>query len=158
MAPVVEAFFIADVRRRLPRIADETLRAEGDAFLRQEAAHATMHAAFKRLLMRWGVPVDPVADSVLGWLAIVDWTSSDLRSAVAMAGEHFLGEIGHALLSRPELLEGVDPRISGCSGGMATRKWTTRRCSSTCSTPPGATVSTPTPFASPDCGSPSSSS
>ena len=112
MAPVVEAFFIEDVRRLLPRIADETLRAEGDAFLRQEAAHATMHAAFNRLLMRWGVPVNPVADSVLGWLAIVDWTSSDLRSAVAMAGEHFLGEIGHALLSRPELLDGVDPRIA----------------------------------------------
>src|SRR3989442_11225547 len=42
MAPVVEAFFIADIRRLLPRIADETLRAEGDAFLRQEAAHATI--------------------------------------------------------------------------------------------------------------------
>jgi hypothetical protein len=71
-----------------------------------------MHAAFNRLLIRWGVPVDPVADSVLRWLAIVDWTSSDLRSAVAMAGEHFLGEIGHALLSRPVLLDGVDPRIA----------------------------------------------
>jgi len=42
---------------------------------------------------------------------IVDWTSSDLRSAVAMAGEHFLGEIGHVILSRRELLDGVDPRI-----------------------------------------------
>jgi uncharacterized protein len=112
MAPMVEAFFIADVRRLLPRIADQTLRAEGDAFVRQEAAHAAMHAAFNRLLARWGVPVDPVADSVMRWLAIVDWTSSDLRSAVAMAGEHFLGEIGHALLSRPELLAGVHPRIA----------------------------------------------
>src|SRR5258706_16035760 len=46
MAPMVEAFFIADVRRLLPRIADETLQEEGDAFLRQEAAHAAMHAAF----------------------------------------------------------------------------------------------------------------
>jgi len=51
-------------------------------------------------------------DSVLRWLAVVDWTSSDLRSAVAMAGEHFLGEIGNVLLSRPELLDGVDPRIA----------------------------------------------
>jgi predicted metal-dependent hydrolase len=48
---------------------------------------------------------------VLRWLAVVDWTSSDLRSAVAMAGEHFLGEIGNVILSRPELLDGVDPRI-----------------------------------------------
>lgn len=112
MAPVVEAFFIADVRRLLPRIADAALRAEGDAFLRQEAAHAGMHAAFNRLLVRWGVPVDPIADSALRWLAIVDWTSSDLRSAVAMAGEHFLGEIGNAILSRPRLLGGVDPRIA----------------------------------------------
>ena len=71
-----------------------------------------MHAAFNRLLIRWGVPVEPIADSALRWLAIVDWTSSDLRSAVAMAGEHFLGEIGNAILSRPELLDGVDPRIA----------------------------------------------
>src|SRR5689334_10237400 len=112
MAPVVESFFIDDVRRLLPRIADERSRADGDAFLRQEAAHAAMHAAFNRLLVRWGVPVDPIADSLLRWLAIVGWTSSDVRSAVAMAGEHFLGEIGHAILSRPELLEGVDTRIA----------------------------------------------
>src|SRR5215475_3738471 len=112
MAPVVEGFFIADARHLLPRIADEGLRTEVEAFLRQEAAHASMHAAFNRLLVRWGVPVDPVADSVLRWLAVVNWTSSDLRSAVAMAGEHFLGEIGHAILSRPVLLDGVDPRIA----------------------------------------------
>ncbi len=61
------------------------------------------------------MPVDPIADFLLRWLAIVDWTSSDLRSAVAMAGEHFLGEIGHAIVSRPELLEGVDlgPVLAG---------------------------------------------
>jgi uncharacterized protein len=112
MAPVVESFFIGDARRLLPRIADEARRAEGDAFLRQEAAHAGMHGRFNRLLARWGVPVEPIADSALRWLAIVDWTSSDLRSAVAMAGEHFLGEIGNAILSRPELLDGVDPRIA----------------------------------------------
>src|SRR2546428_4712888 len=112
MAPVVESFFVDDARRLLPRIADGAMRAEGDAFLRQEAAHASMHAAFNRLLVRWGVPVEPVADSVLRWLAVVDWTSSDLRSAVAMAGEHFPREIGHAILSRPELLDGGGPRIA----------------------------------------------
>jgi hypothetical protein len=112
MAPVVESFFIEDARRLLPRIAKGVQRAEIDAFLRQEAAHANMHAAFNRLLTRWGVPVDAAADFVLRWLAVVDCTSSDLRSAVAMAGEHFLGEIGDAILSRPELLDGVDPRIA----------------------------------------------
>jgi len=112
MAPVVEGFFISDARRLLPRVAEEARRAEGDAFLRQEALHAGMHAAFNRLLIRWGVPVEPIADSALRWLAVVGWTSGDLRSAVAMAGEHFLGEIGHAILSRPELLDGVDPRIA----------------------------------------------
>jgi uncharacterized protein len=112
MAPVVEGFFIDDARRLLTRVADEARRAEGDAFLRQEAAHAGMHATFNRLLVRWGAPVDPIAHSALRWLAIVDWTSSDLRSAVAMAGEHVLGEIGNAILSRPQLLDGVDPRIA----------------------------------------------
>src|SRR5262249_38774824 len=112
MAPVVESFFIDDARRLLPRLADEASRAEGDAFLRQEAAHASMHAAFNRLLGRGGVAADPIADSLLRCPAIVRWTSSDLRSAVAMAGEHFLGEIGNAILSRPQLLEGVHPRIA----------------------------------------------
>jgi predicted metal-dependent hydrolase len=96
----------------LPRVADEALRAEGEAFLGQESAHAGMHAAFNRALVRWGVPVESIADSALQWLAIVDWTSGDLRSAVAMAGEHFLGEIGNTILSQPHLLRGVDPRIS----------------------------------------------
>jgi predicted metal-dependent hydrolase len=113
LAPVAEGFFIDDARRILPRVGDELRRAEGNAFLRQEAAHAGMHMAFNRLLVRWGVPGDLIAHSALRWLAIVDWTSSDLRSAVAMAGEHFLGEIGNAILSRPELLDGVDPRIAG---------------------------------------------
>jgi predicted metal-dependent hydrolase len=112
LAPVVESFFIEDARRLLPRVAEDGLRAEGDAFLHQEAAHAGAHATFNRLLVRWGVPVEPIADSALRWLAIVDWTSSDLRSAVAMAGEHFLGEVGNAILSRPELLDGVAPRIA----------------------------------------------
>src|SRR5438445_13847903 len=67
MAPVVESFFIADARRLLPRVADAARRAEGDAFLCQEAAHAAMHAAFNRLLIRWNVPVEPIADSVLRW-------------------------------------------------------------------------------------------
>jgi predicted metal-dependent hydrolase len=112
LAPVVESFFIDDARRLLPRVAEEARRAEGDAFLRQEAAHAGMHATFNRLLARWRVPVELIEDSALRWLAIVDWTSSDLRSAVAMAGEHFLGEIGNAILSRPGLFDGVDPRIA----------------------------------------------
>jgi predicted metal-dependent hydrolase len=112
MAPVVESFFIDDTRRLLPRVADERTRSEGAAFVRQEAAHASMHAAFNRVLVRRGVPVEAVAHAVRQWLAIVDWTSSDLRSSVAMAGEHLLGEIGHALLSRPALLAGVDPRIA----------------------------------------------
>ncbi len=112
LAPVVEPFFIDDARRLLRGIADEARRAEGDAFLRQEAAHANMHAAFNRLLIRWGVPVEPIGDWALRWLAVVDWTSRDLRSAIAMAGEHFLGEMGDALLSRPALLGGVDPRIA----------------------------------------------
>src|SRR5882724_4466029 len=46
MAPVVEGFFIEDARRLLARIAEGTARAEGEAFLCQEAAHAGMHAAF----------------------------------------------------------------------------------------------------------------
>ena len=112
MAPVVESFFIEDVRRLLHRVRERTIRAEGEAFLRQEAAHASVHAAFNRLLVRRGVPVEQVAHSVRQWLAVVDWTSSDLRSAVAMAGEHFLCEIGDAILSRPALLAGVEPRIA----------------------------------------------
>src|SRR5947199_6561821 len=62
MAPMVEGFFIADVRGLLARIPEGAARAEGEDFVRQEAVHASMHAAFNRLLMRWGVPVEPVQD------------------------------------------------------------------------------------------------
>src|SRR5437879_5560480 len=112
MAPVVESFFIDDARRLLPRIAEEAPRAEVDAFLRQEAAHASMHAAFNRLLIRWGVPVEPVADSVLRSLAVVAWTASALRSAVALAGAHVRGDSGNASVSRTEPIDGVDPSIA----------------------------------------------
>src|SRR5437899_12035350 len=141
MAPVVESFFIDDARRLLPRIAEEAPRAEVDAFLRQEAAHASMHAAFNRVLIRWGVPVDASADSVLRWLAVVDWTPSDLRSAVAMAGEHFLGEIGNAISRGGSCSTASTLALPGCSGGTATRRWSTRRCSSTRSTQHAATGS-----------------
>src|SRR5437773_855559 len=112
MAPVVEGFFIDDARRLLPRIAAEAPRAEVEAFLRQEAADAGMHARFNRLLIRWGVPVDASADSVLRWLAVVYWVSSHLSSTVATASKQYLGQIRYAILSRPELFAGVDPRIS----------------------------------------------
>src|SRR5207247_4233503 len=69
-------------------------------------------AAINGVLSRWGVPVDGSADSVLRRLAVVDWTRSDLRSAVGMAREDFVGETGNAILSRRELLDGVDPRIT----------------------------------------------
>ena len=64
MAPVVERFFIDDARRLLPRIADPGLRAEVEAFVHQEAAHAGEHAALNRWLARRGVPVDAAACSV----------------------------------------------------------------------------------------------
>ena len=54
--------------------------------LRQESAHAGMHAAFNRALVRWGVPVESIADYALQWLAIVDCTPGALRRAVALAG------------------------------------------------------------------------
>lgn len=112
LAPVVESFVVEDARRLLPRVADDAARDEGEAFLRQEAAHACMHTRFNCQLVQSGVPVEAVAHSARRWLAIVDWTSSDLRSAVAMAGEHFLAEMGHSLLSRPDPLADVDPRVA----------------------------------------------
>jgi hypothetical protein len=158
IAPVVEPFFIADARRLLPGIADEAQRAEVDAFLRQEAAHASMHAAFNRVLNRWDVPVDAAADSVLRWLAIVDWTSSDLRSAVAMAGEHFLGEIGNVILSRPELLDGVDPRIARLFRWHGYEEVEHKAVLFDAFHAARGRDSTLTPCASPGCGSPWSSS
>ena len=112
LAPVVESFFIGDARRLLPRIANCSLRAETEAFLQQEAAHAGAHAAFNRLLARRGVPVQAAERWAQGWIFLLGFMSSDLNSAVAMAGEHFLGELGDVLLTRPEVLAGVDPPIA----------------------------------------------
>jgi hypothetical protein len=105
MAPVVEGFFIDDARRLLPRVAEAARRAEGDAFLRQEAAHAGMHAAFNRLLVRWGVPVEPIADSALRWLAIVDWTSSNCDVLPVQAHTPFAWEVAPGTPTRASKIE-----------------------------------------------------
>ena len=75
-----------------------------------------------------------------------------------MAGEHFLGEIGNVLSRGPSCSTASTLASPSCSVGTASRRWSTRRCSSTRSTRHAAMGYTPMPCASPGCGSPSSSS
>jgi predicted metal-dependent hydrolase len=52
IAVCFEKFIVAAVRQALPLISDPEVKAEGDAFLRQEAQHASCHREHLRALVR----------------------------------------------------------------------------------------------------------
>lgn len=81
--------------------------------MRQEAFHSLIHQRTHRLYEHWGIPVaalDAFVRRVLGWVERLSTTK--LRSAMVVAGEHFLGELGNQGLTNPALLADADPRMA----------------------------------------------
>lgn len=90
-----------------PVVADETRR-----FVQQEAFHGTVHARFNRVLAAQGLPTDGVRDLVLSLLAEVERVGGRATYLGAMlAGEQVIGEIGHALLDRPDTFDGAPDSV-----------------------------------------------
>ena len=111
--PPVESFFLRDARRLFPLVKSPALREEFSDFMRQEAFHARIHRRTHRLYEHWGIPVtalDAFVCRVLGW--VERFSTSKVRSAMVVAGEHFLGELGNQGLTNPALLADADPRIA----------------------------------------------
>lgn len=111
--PAIETFFLRDGRRLLPLVKSPALRQEFTDFMRQEAFHSRVHQRTYRLYEHWGVPwstVDAFVRRLLGW--VERFSTTKLRSAMVVAGEHFLGELGTRALANPALLAGADPRMA----------------------------------------------
>jgi predicted metal-dependent hydrolase len=111
--PPIESFFLRDARRLAPLVKSAALRKEFADFLRQEAYHSRVHQRTYHLYEHWGTPVaalDAFVRRVLGW--VERFSTTKLRSAMVVAGEHFLGEIGNQGLTNPALLEGAASRGS----------------------------------------------
>ena len=111
--PPIESFFLRDARRLAPLVKSPALRREFADFMRQEAFHSLIHQRTHRLYEHWGIPVaalDSFVRRVLGWVERVSTTK--LRSAMVVAGEHFLGELGNQGLTNPALLADADPRMA----------------------------------------------
>jgi len=105
ITPTLEAFFIRDMRRLEPMIKDfPELQKELRAFVHQEACHAATHRKWNRLLAEWGGPVEKIEGRTKKALGFIErWTSSRFRTAMVVSGEHFVGELGNVMISRPEI-------------------------------------------------------
>jgi len=111
--PPVESFFLRDARRLAPLVKSPALRQEFADFMRQEAYHALLHQRTHRLYRHWGIPVGSIDAFVRRVLRSVErFSTTKLRSAMVVAGEHFIGEIGNQGLSNPALLADADPRMA----------------------------------------------
>lgn len=110
--PALEAFFIRDMRRLAPLITDfPELQKELQAFVHQEACHAATHRRWNRLLGEWGCPADRIEQRTKKLLGYIErWTSSRFRAAMVVAGEHFVGELGNIMMSKPEAF-GEDHKV-----------------------------------------------
>lgn len=111
--PAIETFFLRDAKRLLPRVENPALRQEFAAFMQQEAFHSRVHQRTYRLYEHWGVPwamVDAFVRRLLGW--VERFSTTKLRSAIVVAGEHFLGEMGTRALTDPTAFADADPRMA----------------------------------------------
>lgn len=90
-----------------PALADETMR-----FVRQESYHATVHNRLNGLLQSRGLPVDASRAYLHDLLA---WVRKEagvpVWSAMLVATEQVIGEMGHAILSQPQVLDGLEPTL-----------------------------------------------
>ena len=111
--PVGEQFFIDSLRRAMKALPESTqaqFAAEVSGFIGQEATHRRIHALFNQHLERQGF-VNHWAPRALKRIAKVE--KLDVRHAVAgtAATEHFTATLAQWLLSHPELLANVEPRL-----------------------------------------------
>lgn len=109
--PDGERFFIQAVRR-YEKDAPAPLRAQVRAFTAQEGAHTREHIAFNDLTRRAGYDVAEAEAFVERRLGLARARPSIAQLAATVALEHFTAAFAHALLARPEILEGAPPELA----------------------------------------------
>jgi predicted metal-dependent hydrolase len=111
--PVGEQFFIDSLRRgmkELPPDVQARMAPEVSGFIGQEATHRRIHHLFNQHLQNQGM-VNHWAPRALKRIAKVEKLNVRHAVAATAATEHFTATLAHWLLSHPELLANVEPRL-----------------------------------------------
>lgn len=114
--PAGEQVFIDSVRKGLTRLdgpARERFEAEARGFIGQEATHRRVHELFNEHLARQGFVNhwEPRIHRRIARLQRLAGDEPRAWLAVTAATEHLTALLAEHLLSRPELLEGAEPRL-----------------------------------------------
>lgn len=108
IAAVYERVFVASGKDLLEAIDDPLIADETGRFMQQEAIHSAQHARLNRVFASRGLPVARVERFVDELAAELEARAArEVFLAAGLGGEQLIGELGHAVLERPEVLEGV---------------------------------------------------
>lgn len=110
--PDGERFFIQSVRHFQQGIVDDELRRQVRGFIGQEAHHRKEHHDFNMFMESRGLRVSIVEDATRKGVALMErWLSPQRQLAKTCAMEHFTAMLCEQVLSHPEMLAGIDPRM-----------------------------------------------
>lgn len=113
MFPAAEGFMIRAAQAAHERIDDPALRRATAGFVRQEAAHARLHAAYNRAMDARGFSAAAQEARNASLIGYMESRIGLRRKLAASAGlEHFTALIAEAIVSDPRLLEGSDARYA----------------------------------------------
>jgi predicted metal-dependent hydrolase len=112
LASTGEVSFIEAGQWIVERVADPALADETARFIRQESYHATVHNRFNGLLQARGLPVQACRTYLKDVFDQIRAVAGDqVWMAMMLATEQVIGEIGHAVLNKPEILDDVEPTM-----------------------------------------------
>lgn len=111
--PVGEQFFIDSVRnglQALPPDQQAALKDEVQGFIGQEATHRRIHALFNAQIEKHGL-VNAWEPRARERLKLVEGSDPRHGLAITAANEHFTALFAEWMLSRPQFLDGCEPRL-----------------------------------------------
>ena len=110
--PEGERYFIRSVRHFQDKVKNPVLKKAIRGFIGQEAHHGNAHEDLNALMARRGLPTRKIENFAKNGLAFRDRTMSpERRLAMTCALEHFTAMLAELVLTDPEFLDGMDPRV-----------------------------------------------
>ena len=112
MAPSTERAAMRVLRNARKGIEDLRLRADIDAFLKQEGLHTREHRRFNTRLADLGYEAKAAVDRADRNLdAYLDRVDAPTGLALVIAGEHLIYALCRDLIGDPRVLQGMDPEV-----------------------------------------------
>jgi len=109
--PVGEAFFVETLRYFKGAAAPE-LKAEIEAFIKQEVVHSREHLALNRRVAEAGYDIKPLEDRPAQRLALLREKGPMAGLVGTMALEHITAIFAHEVLANRHHMQGADPEIA----------------------------------------------